>query len=111
MDLVIDQSNIIGRAPALQTASHKVETKIYVKSTESAAVAGVTSSDVGTTFNKDDPKQGGFTEGSEPLFTLMRSKKFEKSRGQFVIFVTPQIIDNASEGTEDLKKNFRVKVK
>ena len=25
--------------------------------------------------------------------------------------VTPQIVDSASEGTEDLRKNFRIKVK
>jgi len=28
-----------------------------------------------------------------------------------VIFITPQILDNASDGTDDLKKNFRIKVK
>jgi hypothetical protein len=31
-----------------------------------------------------------------------------KARGQFVIFLNPLIIDSASEGTEDLKKNFRM---
>jgi pilus assembly protein CpaC len=41
----------------------------------------------------------------------MHSKNYQKKKSQFVIFVTPQIIENASEGTEDLKKNFRVKVK
>ena len=28
-----------------------------------------------------------------------------------LIFVTPQIVENASDGTDDLKRNFRVKVK
>jgi uncharacterized protein YfeS len=53
----------------------------------------------------------GFDAGTDPLFTLMHSKNYIKKKSQFVIFVTPQIIENASEGTEDLKKNFRVKVK
>lgn len=114
MEIKITQSNVVGRTPAggaPTTSAHKVETKVYVKSSESAAVAGVTSSDVGTEFNKDDPQPGSFASGTDPLFTLLHSKNYHKKKSQFVIFVTPQIIENASEGTDDLKKNFRVKVK
>jgi pilus assembly protein CpaC len=115
MDVDLDQTNLVGRSPATGaapiTASHKVNTKIYVKSNESAAIAGVNSSDIGTDFNKDDPLAGNFEQGTSPLFNLLHSKAYRKKKSQFVIFVTPQIIENASEGTEDLKKNFRVKVK
>ncbi len=115
MDLELDQTNLTGRPPtagaAPTTATHKVTTKIYVKSTESAAVAGVTSSTIGTDFNKDSPQSGSFDQGTSPLFTLLHSKAFRKQKSQFVIFVTPQIIENASDGTQDLKKNFRVKSK
>lgn len=101
------------------TSNHTIDTKIYVKSKESAAVAGVNSSDIGTTFNKDDPAGQGSgassaTGGSQPIdpiFTLLHSKNYSKKKSQFVIFVTPEIIDNASDGSEDLKRNFRVKVK
>lgn len=110
MDLKMEQVNLTGQAgTAPITAEHTVETKIYVKSRESAAIAGLQSTDVKTTFNKDDPNQGGFTGQTSPLFTLLRSKNYQKDKRQFVIFVTPQIIENASEGTDDLKKNFRVK--
>ena len=115
LDMQMEQSNVVGRAPATGappvTANHRVETKIYVKSTESAAVAGVTSTQVGTNFNKDDPLPGKFEGDSQAMFSLLHSKAYDKKRSQFVVFVTPQIIENASEGTEDLKKNFRVKVK
>jgi pilus assembly protein CpaC len=114
MELKMNQINLVGRniaGQAPQTSNHKVETRLYVKSGESAAVAGVTSADVGTDFNKDDPNSGKFDQGTDPLFTLMRTKNYHKKKSQFVIFVTPQIIENASDGTEDLKKNFRVKVK
>ncbi|MBI2712242.1 MAG: hypothetical protein HYX41_05195 [Bdellovibrio sp.] len=115
MQLELDQTNLTGRPPTPGsppvTATHKISTKIYVKSNESAAVAGVVSSDIGTDFNKDDPASGSFAQGTDPLFTLLRSKAFRKKKSQFVIFVTPQVIENASEGTEDMKKNFRVKVK
>ncbi len=115
MDLELDQTSLVGRGPATGAppvvAIHKVNTKIYVKSSESAAVAGVDSSDIGTDFNKDDPSSGTFAQGTDPLFTLLHSKAYRKKKSQFVIFVTPQIIENASQGSEDLKKNFRVKVK
>jgi pilus assembly protein CpaC len=115
LDLDLTHTNVVGRAPAAgsapTTATHKVTTKIYVKSNESAAIGGILSSDIGTDFNKDPPASGSFSQGTDPLFTLLHSKAFRKQKSQFVIFVTPQIIENASEGTDDLKKNFRIKVK
>ncbi len=92
-------------------SNHEVQTKLYVKSKESAAVAGVVASSTGTDFNKQDPNNGVFTGDTKPLFSLLHSKNYKKKKSQFVIFVTPEIIENASDGTEDLKKNFRVKVK
>lgn len=115
LDLDLDQTDLVGKGAgagaAPVTATHKIKTKIYVKSSESAAVAGVNSSDIGSDFNKDDPASGTFDSGTDPLFKLLRSKAYRKKKSQFVVFVTPQIIENASEGTEDLKKNFRIKAK
>lgn len=112
LDLLVAQNNLTGRSGAIPiVTSHQIDTKIFVRSSESAAVAGLTSADVQTSFNKDDPREGTFTGGSSPLFTLLRSKNYTKKKGQFVIFVTPQIIENASDGTDDLRKNFRIKVK
>jgi pilus assembly protein CpaC len=113
MELKMNQITLVARGPAGGppiTAAHKVETRVYIKSNESAAVAAVNSTDVGTDFNKDAPDDS-LTATGDPLFSLKRSKNFRKKKSQFVVFVTPQILDNASEGTEDLKKNFRVRVK
>ena len=116
LDLKMNIMSLVGRAPAGDTrgtadANH-VETKIYVKSNESAAVGGMSFNDVGTDFNKDAPFASASAGGanSDPLFSLLHSKSYRKKKSQFVIFITPQIIENASEGTDDLKKNFRVKV-
>ncbi len=115
MQIELNQTSLVGRAPQSGppvTAIHKISTKLYVKSNESAAVAGVTSSNIGTDFNKDDPSPGSFTGGTtNALFSLLHTKAFRKQMSQFVVFITPQIIENASDGTEDLKRNFRVKVK
>jgi pilus assembly protein CpaC len=117
MDLEMNQVNLIeGSSTAPITATHKVKTKIYVKSNESAAVAGVESADIRTKFNRDDPNPGNFrspggSASSGPLFTLLKSKNYSKTKSEVVMFVTPLIIESASSGTEDLKKNFRVKVR
>ncbi|MFN7685804.1 MAG: hypothetical protein ACK5QT_10390 [Oligoflexia bacterium] len=111
LDLNLSQINLVGQAPAGGaapiTATHDVTTKLYVKVNESAAVAGVSSQEVGTDFNKDPSAAGG---PADPLFTVLRGKAYRKKKSQFVIFVTPQVIENASEGTEDLKRNFRVRI-
>jgi pilus assembly protein CpaC len=119
MDLNMNQISLVSLgsngAPPV-TATHKVETKLYVKSKESAAVAAVNSTDIATAFNKDDPAGGSFNSNqtgqtTDALFTLKHTKDYSKKKSQFVIFVTPEIIENASEGSDDLKRNFRVRVK
>jgi hypothetical protein len=49
-----------------------------------------------------DPEQAGQSTGS-PIFTLLRSKAFRASKSQFVVFITPKIVDDAAEGTADIK--------
>lgn len=112
LDVKMEQKVNTGRtnngAPIV--ANHRVTTKLYVKSMESAALAGVQGQDIQTSFNKDDPNQGSFGPQTDPLFTLLRSKSYVKKKSRFVIFVTPQIVENASDASKDLKNNFRVRV-
>lgn len=112
LDLNLNQINLVGQAPAGGaapiTATHDVTTKLYVKVNESAAIAAVNSQEVGTDFNKDPGSDS--SAAKDPIFTVIRGKAYRKKRSQFVIFVTPQVIENASDGTEDLKRNFRVRM-
>jgi len=96
----------VGGTPILNTRA--VNTRLYLKSGDTAAVAGITTQDLSTTFNRDDPNTTTATGATKALFNLQRSKNMTKNRGQFVVFISPQIIESASEGTEDLKKNFRI---
>ena len=107
----LDQIDVIGKdgKGTPLTAHHHVTSRVYLKSGEVGAVAGINNNEISTTFNRDDPNAGSFSGTTKPLFTLQRSKSMTKKRGQFVVFVSPQIIESASEGTEDLKKNFRMK--
>jgi pilus assembly protein CpaC len=43
------------------------------------------------------------------VITLNHGKKYEKSNGNFVVFVTPIIKSSASTGVEQIKKKFRMK--
>lgn len=112
----MSQVNVVGRGAgnAPITANHNVDSRIYLKSGEVAAVTGISGQDVTTSFNRDDPKAGAFASGGNgpsttPLWTLLRSKNFTKKKSQFVVFLSPQVIDSASEGTKELKNNFRIK--
>jgi len=81
--------------------SNKLKTNIFVRSKESAVLGGIVT-------NKEDTD---YDRGSQPgvsnLFSVERSKQFKKSKSQFVVFVTPEIIASASEGSEKIKKKFR----
>lgn len=95
----------VGTAPVV--AENKYAGYIGVKSGESAAVMNLVTNDIVTDYNKDAP--GQTTQSANPLFSLIRSKSFAKKKSQFVIFVTPQVIESASTGTEDLKKKYGIK--
>jgi pilus assembly protein CpaC len=117
LDVKLENSNQVGRGVGGSPikATHKIETRLYVKSGEVAGVAGINNQDSTTGFNRDDANPGSFSSAqgggaqTKPLFTLSRSKSMSKKKGQFVVFISPQIIESASEGSEDLKKNFRMK--
>jgi len=117
MAITVVSSSLVGFSGTNPIISSKnMITNLYVRSNESAAIGGIEGSFVNTGFNKDKFGEGSFDSGSgaattEPLFNLKRTKNFAKTKSQFVVFVTPQIIEDASEGSDDLKRNFRVKVK
>jgi pilus assembly protein CpaC len=115
IDMDLTQSNLVGKGTngTPITSNHAVKTRVYMKSGEVAAVAAVNKQDVSTSFNRDDPNPIQFQNSpggarTSPLFTLQRSRNMSKAKGQYVIFISPLIIENASDGTEDLKKNFRM---
>jgi hypothetical protein len=116
VDIKLNQSNQVGKGVGGTpiVATHVVNTRIFTKSGEVSAIAAVNKQDVSTSFNRDDPRytqQGQAGQGgpqTSALFSLLRSKNMSKAKGQFVVFLNSNIIENASDGTEDLKKNFRM---
>lgn len=94
-----------GNAPI--TLNHKYRAgSVIVRSGESAAIVNALSNVISTSFNKDQPTG---TAPANPLFTLLRSKAFQKSKSQFVVFLTPQIMESSSGGTQDIKSKYGLK--
>lgn len=109
VDLSQSVASGTGQQGIPETTDSEVSTKLYVKSMESAAISSFSSYDVTNNFNQDPP--GGSSSTGSEIFELLRSKNYKKARKQFVVFVTPQIVESAAEGSEEAKKNFRIKVR
>jgi pilus assembly protein CpaC len=90
-----------------QTSSDNVDTEIIVKNQESAAIGGILSNRTSTAFDKP---QGTTTPTTgSALFSFLKSKEYVTDRVQFVFFLTPEILESASNGTSEIEKKFRKK--
>ncbi len=106
LNMGVDVKATIGNPP--QTLTNSISTALVVKSKESAVVGGIVINKNNTAFDRNPP--GGpdeASEGSSPLFSFIRSKSLTSSKSQFVVFVTPEIIESASQGADEIKRKFR----
>lgn len=100
-----------------QVNSNSINTTVVIKSKESAAIGGVVQNTSNTSYDKADPlSQGASTTSgqqtqSPPLFRILRSKEHQVLRSQYVMFITPELIESASVGTEEIRKKFRRRVR
>lgn len=105
MSLELSVNSTIGDPP--EEISNSVNTSVMVKAGDTAVIGGVVTDKSATGFDRDPPNGVPTVENAVPLFSFLRSKSYIKSKGQFAIFVTPEIIVSASEGTEKIKRKFR----
>src|SRR5690606_8680881 len=95
----------VGSSSPPVTTNNSVNTTLVIKSTESAAIGGVVQNQSTTDYDAN-PNTGG-EDAPQPLFNLNRSKAYVSQKSQYVIFLTPEIIESASVGTEEIRKKFR----
>ncbi|MGB0453612.1 MAG: hypothetical protein ACPGJV_07835 [Bacteriovoracaceae bacterium] len=91
--------------------NNSISTSIVVKSGSSAVVGGVVKKLTSTDFDRD-PDAGAQQESdgstqTQPLFNFLRAKSHINQKSQFAMFITPEIIESAEEGTEEIKRKFR----
>lgn len=105
IDLAIEihVSSASGDTPP-QTLDNTIKTTIIVKSQESAVIGGVVTNKTSTDFDK--PTDPITTDGT-PLFSFIKSKSYSTSRTQFVMFITPELIESAATGATDIERKFR----
>ncbi|MCK5882655.1 MAG: pilus assembly protein N-terminal domain-containing protein [Bacteriovoracaceae bacterium] len=101
----VSVSSNIGDPP--ETLSNNISTEMVVKSKESAVVGGIVINKTSTGFDRNPPYGIDEYENGTPLFNFLRSKSYLSNKSQFVVFITPEIIESASTGTEDIKRKFR----
>jgi pilus assembly protein CpaC len=89
---------------------NQVKSRVVIKNKESAVIGGIVVNSSKRRYDKDAPGSsttGGEVEGGFSLFSFVRSKGYEQSKNQFAVFLTPEIVESASVGTEEIKKKFR----
>ncbi len=98
----------VGAGSTPITTRNSISTNIVIKSKESAAIGGVVQNQSNTEYDNEPAStaQAGGTPAT-PLFRLFRSKSYVTNKTQYVIFITPEIIESASVGTEEIRKKFR----
>jgi pilus assembly protein CpaC len=87
-------------------AKNSVGTVVNIKSGETAAIGGVVQNISSKSYGD---KPSGQEDTNNVIINLSRSKAFQKNKTQFVIFITPEILESATKGSEKAKKQFRVK--
>jgi pilus assembly protein CpaC len=93
------------------TLAYEVKTSLVVSNGDSAALGGMISERRLISLGRDPANTTGSNNDSNnlSLFKLSRFHEFTDQKNQMIIFVTPTKIRNASEGTESLKRKFRLK--
>jgi pilus assembly protein CpaC len=107
IDLGVDLSVSSNTGSPPETQSNSVRTSLVVKSSESAVVGGIVVDNSNTDYDKDPPGGNQTIEEGQELFSFLRSKSYQSNKSQFVIFITPELVDSATEGTDEIKRKFR----
>jgi len=105
LNINISVKAVTGANPPI-TLEDSIKTQLVVKSGESAVLGGVVKNETSTDFDKDPPTQEKIENGVA-LFSFLKSKNYNNNRSQFVIFVTPEIIDSAATGVNEIERKFR----
>ena len=86
--------------------TYSVKTQLIVSNGDSAALGGLISERRQVSMGRDPANSNG---SDITLFKFSKNHEFQDQRNQMIIFVTPTKIRNASEGTESLKRKFRLR--
>jgi pilus assembly protein CpaC len=105
LNIGVNVSSLDGEPPTTRT--NNITTQLILKSKESAVVGGVAINQNNTGYDKDSPTGTEQITDGAPLFTFFKSKKVTSGKNQFVVFITPEILENAHLGTYEVLQKFK----
>ncbi len=85
---------------------YAIKTQLVVSNEESAAIGGLISERRQVTMGRDPPNS---TQADISLFKFSKNHELQDTKNQMIIFVTPTTIRTPGEGTESLKRKFRLR--
>lgn len=104
MNLYFSVRSLVEDRPGSPIVSNnEITTQVTVPNEQSAAIGGLISNSKFTNYN---PPNG---LPSNPIISLYASKQFAHKQTQFVVFATPVIRKTASEGSEMIRKKFKLR--
>ncbi len=102
-----EQQTGTGANGAPKTLENEVKTALVVTNGESAALGGMIGEQRNVNFDRS-PSGGG--EGANfELFGVGRKHQFQDNKSQFIVFVTPTKMRTPEQGTDELKRKFRLR--
>ena len=90
-----------------QTLKNTIKTALVVNNRESALAGGIVVNKTSSDFDRNPPGGRQEAEGGSSFFSFVRSKSYTKTKSQFVVFVTPEIMSSASRDVQEVKRKFR----
>lgn len=104
------QSQNLGAGPggAPSTLENKVKTSLVVTNGESAALGGMIGDSRAVDYNRS-PGSDESDAGNFELFGLGRGHSLQDQKSQFLVFITPLKMKNPGQGTNELKRKFRLR--
>jgi len=89
------------------TTKNSLKTELFVKSGQSAVVGGVVQNQDVTGYDKNDPAAYDEDTQRNVFFNFLRSKSKSISKNQYVVFITPEIIESAAQDTAEIRRKFK----
>lgn len=90
---------------AQAVSSKRISTIVHVADRKTVALGGLISSNLARDYNR---LPNSATTGGLPIVNLVSSKNYGASKSQFVVFISPSKMINASLGSKKIMKNFKI---
>lgn len=110
MQITAQQSQNLGAGAngAPTVLNNNINTSLVVTNGVSAALGGMIGEARAVNYDRSPGSEGQGTANFE-LFGIGKGQRFSDAKSQFLVFITPEKMRNPSDGTEKLKRKFRLR--